>query len=263
MVITMYMKNDKPAVRSRSKYALPTKKMTTSKQFELLRAFAIASTRDRKPVSIQDVANVQHIHSGSVSMCNAFYVESGLITKMGNKFVPSSDVFAYEQSADWKNENAGHKLAPAIKETWFAKAILPRLQLNSMQENRVIQALSEASHAPPSEQRSLRMLVDYLEFCGLVEHDNGTIKLVKNNGDTFAPQEEASAPIKDDSQNRKEKTIDDQMGGADYDTFSIPIPGHHPANFQIPKNMEPEDWEVLTGMLQMYLDRLKKKTKVN
>lgn len=242
----------------KSNHPLPSAKLAIDKQYNALRAFAIASGSERDPVSIHAVADILQIHSGSISMCNPFFVDAKLISKVGHKFTPADEVFEYAQRMEWEDPDAGKKLAPVLEETWFAKALIPRLKLKSIAEKAGIGVLSEVSNASPSEKRQLVMLIDYLEYAGLLIRENGTLIGIKNTGTTSSEaveKVEKSPQIQDVVTAPTRDAVDESL----YTSLTIPIPGCSDAFFQIPKGLDEEDWEFFTSTLSSYLERLRKK----
>ncbi|MDO8270460.1 MAG: hypothetical protein Q7U82_00875 [Gammaproteobacteria bacterium] len=245
-------------------YSLPAAKLTTSKQFNLLKAFAIASGTERKAVTIQEVGTLQNISPGTVSICNPFFQQTGLVEKIGHKFKASLEVLAYYQRLEWNDTEAGKKLAPILRKTWFAEVLIPRLQMNAMTEDSAIQALSDTSNASPSEKRQLLMTLDYLELAGIIVRDGNMVRLVKE----IQPEKVAnhlpvesvppSLPSELEGWVRQQPVSKSEI----YDALSIPIPGHANAKIEIPKAMDSEDWEFFRSTLDSYLNRLQKKAAV-
>ena len=237
-----------PTLR-RPKKALPARKLSSQKQFEVLRGFAIASGHARNSVVINDVAGILEIHSNSVSVCNAFFNEIGLVEKQGHKFLPSAEVFEYSNAEQWNPDTSGAKLQPILRNSWFADALIPRLQMRTIQEDDAIVLLAEACGASPEYKTQLVMLVDYLVFSGLVERENGTLKLVSSN----KVPKKSDAPPKDPvDEGGRTPPIDPTV-----DSFEIPIPGKSPAHIVVPKGLTDSDWSMLTTMLEAYITRLR------
>jgi hypothetical protein len=227
----------------------------------MLRAYALSSTPNKNPVSIKQVAEIQQIHEGSVSACNPFYVDISLITKTGHKFIPAEEVFSYAQRLQWNDTNAGYKLAPLLKKTWFAETICPKLQLRSISEEYAIKCLSEASSAPPSSRLQLLMLLDYLEHSGLIVRENDSIRLgasySEQNDSPFSDSAATTVPPKPPEEAILKKEVI-KPSSEEYEAFEIQIPEKLPAKFFIPKNLTQDDWELFNKILQVYLDRMKK-----
>lgn len=249
--------------KSRSRLPLPSAKLASVKQFNLLKAFAIASGTERRAVTIKQVAEIQGISEGSVSICNPFFDDTRLIEKLGHRFKASAEVLSYFQRLEWNDPDAGKKLAPLLRKTWFAEALVPRLQMNPMNEEAAIHILSDFSGAGSSEKRQLVMVLDYLELAGVIARDGNLIRLVREDSAAPAPgtQPEVQTasgdhPTRQLTLSRMQETINNP---SDYDSLSIPIPGFPNALIEIPKDMESDDWQFFRSTLDSYLNRLQKK----
>lgn len=253
------IEQDSPPARSsqsKSKYNLPSAKLAVQNQFTLLKAFAVASTDARKPVSIQDIADIQGLSPNSVSICNPFFVESGLIHKSGHSFTPSQEVVAYRQRLEWEDIDAGKKLAPVIRNTWFSEALVLRLQMNPITDDNAVQVLSEVSNAQPSERRQLAMLLDYMELAGIIARDGNMVRLVKEKPGLPGHGNPPPPPPVTPPAGQK-PLVDENL----YEVLSIPIPGCANAQIEIPKDLDTDDWSFFRSTLVIYLDRLEAKAK--
>ena len=233
---------------------LPAARISTKKQWEILRAMSVANNNQGGAVSIKVVASIQSMHPNSISMCNPFFIEAGLITKQGHKFIPCKEVIDYAKSMEWDSDFAAHKLAPLIKNTWFANVVLLRLQMKPIKEKDAIRALAEESNSATKFKSQLVMLIDYLEFSGLLQRNNGMLE---------KPKEEPR-DSEDTSKKSPEDPINQENSGQKFDEnmeiFMIPIPGKKPARIQIPKELNDHDWQMLKTMLEAYIERLQSQT---
>lgn len=240
------------------RYPLPAKKLSSSNQFDVLRAFAIASTHAKNAVAIKDVANVLNMHINSVSICNPFFSNIGLIIKQGHKFTPVTEVIEYSDKVEWNSAEAGYKLAPIIKNTWFAKDLLQRISLRPVSEEEAISLFAELSAATPEYKTQLVMLIDYLEFSGLVIRENGALQKGPQSGTAKGPSKteqhsvtpEASKPSKEPTETLQQPINKNTI------TFELPIPGKDAARISVPNNLNANDWKMLTTMLDAYIQHL-------
>jgi len=235
----------------RPKKPLPAKKLSTAKQFDCLRSIAVASTEERKPITIQQVADILNMHPNTVSICNPFFDDIGLIEKQGHKFVPSAEVIEFNKKYQWTQEEAGHKLAPIIKNTWFASPLLQRLAIRSMGKDEVISLFAEECSASPEYKGQLVMLLDYMIFSGLVIEENGTINLRRS-------KESPQTPAVVNTGGGTMTEVKPHHDANKYESFEIPIPGKDSAIIRVPKGLEGDDWEMLKTMIDAYISRLKK-----
>lgn len=175
---------DSKAVRSarpRLRKALPTDRATFSKQLDVLRAAAAASGPDRKPISNDEVAKVVNIHFGTVSNCNPFFLESGLITRHKNQNVPCDEVFTYADRYKWEPDKAAQRLAPVIRKTWFCSTLVPKLTYRPLSIDEAISFLADEAGASPEYKAQLFMLIEYLRVSGIVTVDSGIVSLVRES----------------------------------------------------------------------------------
>lgn len=150
--------------------------MSYDKQVELLRAWGTASGLERKPVSNKSVAEVAGILESSTFLCNTFFQEMGLLSRGDGGFVASPDVANFANAHKWNDSNAGHKLAPAFRTSWFAKLLLPKLQFRTIEERQALSELGGAAAAGPEYKNQIKTLIDYLELSGLVQRDGTLLK---------------------------------------------------------------------------------------
>lgn len=189
------------AKKQRPTKTLPTERITHPKQLDLLRAYAAVHATTAKAVSNNDVAEIVKFTASTVSMANAFFADSGLLTRADGGYVPSASVVNYQRAYEWNKETASHKLAPVISETWFARALTPKLNFGPMEEAEAIAALAEAAAAGPDYRLQLKVCVDYMVAAGLAEREGTTLKASRassaaaTNGGHMAQPELREPPL--------------------------------------------------------------------
>lgn len=254
-------KGNAPSPR-RPRKVLPAKKLSIQKQFDVLRTYAISSTHSRNPVGNNSVGEILGIHANTVSICNPFFVDVGLLSKQGYKFIPAEEVLEYAERVTWDDPDAGYKLAPIIKKSWFAEVLLPRVTLRPITEDQAISFFAEQSGASPEHRNQLGMLLDYLDISGLIVRENGGIKLgsmaqkPRELFEKYGKGEERPLDPTSDS-NKEEYTKDNSLELSNKETFQIPIPGKESAQITVPKGLKDKDWEMLKVMIDAYISRLK------
>lgn len=154
---------------------LPTDRVSFEKQLAVLRGYAAASGSDKKPVSNSDVASIVGIHVGSVSNCNPFFADVGLLIREAGVYRPADVVFEYANSYDWDAEGAPLKLSTAIAATWFSQVLLPRLTFRSLSKDEAIKVLAEESKAPRDYRDHLALLIEYMGATGVISVDGNSI----------------------------------------------------------------------------------------
>lgn len=174
------------AVRAERKptKVLPTPRVGFAKQLTMLRGYA-ALAIDEKPVTTSAVSELAKLHPNTAVLATPFWLDVGFIQKVGSGYVPATEVVQYHRAVAWNPDTAPLKLAPLLRRTWFAQKLLPRLSMESLSEQEAIEALAEASAAPPQYSGQLGFILEYLAVSGLIRREGGQVK----NGDAAPPEE--------------------------------------------------------------------------
>jgi hypothetical protein len=169
---------EEPKAKSKNKgtRTLPFDRVTFSKQLELLRAYAAASSQGTKSVTNIEVSGIVGLAPETVSMCNSFLSSVGFIQKGEGGWLVSAEVQSFFRAFDWNKETASHKLAPLVRNSWFAQAIIPKMSFKSLEEEEVIGLLADASAAGPDYKKNLKMLIECTEASGLIERDGNLLR---------------------------------------------------------------------------------------
>lgn len=163
------------AAKTKPTKILPTDRVGFDKQLALLRGYAAASGVDKKPVSNNEVSGVVGIHAGSVSNCNPFFSDVGLIVREAGVYKPSDAVFDYANSYEWDADGAASKLGPVIGGAWFSTVLLPRLNFRSLTKDEAIKVLAEESKATPDYRDQLSLLIDYMAAAGIISVEGNAV----------------------------------------------------------------------------------------
>lgn len=233
--------------------ALPTDRLSFDKQLAVLRAYAAASGISKNAVSNADVEKISGISTSSISICNPFFNDAGLIVREGMKQRPTQAVFDYSHSYQWESDKAAQKLASTLELTWFAHALLPKLSFRQLLKDEAITIFAEESKASLNYRRQLVLLIDYLEVSGLIRVDGNTLSKVQKKPGTHADLDKTNRHEEKKTDIKKEFSPQ-----TDTDNFNIPIPGKSPINISVPKDLDIDDWAMFASMLQIYISRLKK-----
>jgi hypothetical protein len=207
-------KNQKPAGKTqtgkqkagdkrRPMKVLPNPRVSFTNQIKALRGFAAASGASNKPVTVDDVASIVGFERGTVGMLNPFFVDAGLIQSIQQKneawrYVPAPEVISFSRAHEWNPDTAPHKLGPLLRKAWFYDALLPKLSFAPISEDEAVGILGEKASAGPEYKKELRLLIDYLTTAGLVNRDNGNLRLIKTqstpDNPTTAKEERPPGP---------------------------------------------------------------------
>jgi hypothetical protein len=155
---------------------IPTDRIAFSKQLDLLRAWAAASGPTGKPASLKEVSQIMKMSEGTISLANYFFSQIGFLVKSAEGFTPAADVVNYNRAYGWNKETAATKLAPTVSASWFAQALMPRLNYRDMPEDEALDVLSEVSSAAPEYKGQLRTVLEYMDASGLITKDGGMLK---------------------------------------------------------------------------------------
>jgi hypothetical protein len=165
-----------PSSGSKPTKFLPTDRITFPRQLDLLRAWAAASGPTSKSVSNNDVGPIVKMTGSTVSINNAFYAQSGFLSKADGGYIPAPDVFSFLRAHEWSPDTSATKLAPIVAKTWFAEVLLPKLSFGPVTTDEAIQNLADACNAGPDYRGQLRFLLEYLKASGLIEWDGNQVK---------------------------------------------------------------------------------------
>jgi hypothetical protein len=172
------VRDEPPTQKPKPTRPLPFDRVTVAKQLDILRGYAAASAQGTKPVSNVEVASFVKMAAETISTCNAFFANIGLIQKGERGWIVSAEVVAFFRAFEWNKLTAAHNLAPLMEPSWFGQALIPRLSMNPMEENEAIEKLAAAAPAGIERKRALKMLIEWLESSGLVKRDGTQLKSV-------------------------------------------------------------------------------------
>jgi hypothetical protein len=195
--ISIVRRSDQPAKKKPTK-ALPTNRMAFPKQLDVARAYAIASGDTESVVKTTDVASLVGVHTTTVQLVNPFLSDSKLILKAeGGGYTPSPALIAFNQAYAWNRDTAAQKLGPVLADTWYGKALLPKLRLHAMETAEVVGLLAAAASAGPEYKGQLSMILDYMEAGGLIVKE-GTMILARDGQAQVATPPEPQAQTGND-----------------------------------------------------------------
>jgi hypothetical protein len=164
------------AARHRLTKQLPTDRIIKPKQFGILRGYAIQSGIEKKPVTNEDVAKIVELAATTVAMTNAFFVDVGFLTKTDKGFLPAPEVIEFNRACSLNPETAARKLAPLLRASWFAKKLLPTLELRPLPVSEAIELLADESSAIAQHKPQLEIVIEYLDAAGLLYRVGDVLK---------------------------------------------------------------------------------------
>ncbi len=162
---------------TRPRQQLPTTRIAFPQQLNILRAYAAASGPTNRAVGNDEVAEIVKLSKTTVPLANPFFSSIGLIEKSDGKYLPAKEVLEFAETYSWgghHEETAPSELAPLIENTWFARALLPKLSFGSISKSEALTTLAKAAGVPP-DNRQLLLLLEYLDASGLIRADGDQI----------------------------------------------------------------------------------------
>lgn len=190
-----------PPKAQRPKKPLPTDRIQFSKQLDILRTYAALSPTGVKGLTNDEIGKIVRMKGSTVSLANPFLCEIGLLVKQGKGYAPAPDVLSYQRAAEWAPEKAPEKLAPTIRQTWFAQKLLPHLVLNQkIDEKEALAELASEAAVSPGRTKQLKILLDFMEVSKIIERDGQTLRvgpLLRENGTVASRPEPNDGPEKE------------------------------------------------------------------
>lgn len=182
-------------VRAHLVKVIPTDRVNFEKQAAALRAYAAASGREKKAVTNDEVAAVMsELAASSISLCNPFFSDAGLLVQEGRKLRPVDAVFDLQHAHEWKPEAAGLKLGAVFSEHWAAKVLVPKLAFRQLSKEEAIAFLAEESKATTGNRKSLETLLDFLNFAGVIRLDGNVVMKANAAAPAKASEEKHHEP---------------------------------------------------------------------
>lgn len=168
-----------PAQEPKPLKVLPTTRAKLESQLSILRAFAAASGAVRKSVQNTLVAEIADVSPSTVSSCNSFFADIGLLEPAGRGYVPADAVIDFSRAWEWNQETAPYKLAPVVENAWFWGALKARLSFRQLTDDVAVEVLAEAAASGPAYRTNLVVIIELLAIVGLIVRENGMVSRAK------------------------------------------------------------------------------------
>lgn len=166
---------------------LPTPRLKVSQQLDILRAFVVACETEGAAVTNDQVGRIIKMSGTTVVLSNPFLCEIGLLRRISSGTFDVSDIAkAYKIAHDWKADTAGLKLAPALEDKWFAKALIPRLKMREWSKLECAQVLAEAAGATKEYETNVLRLLEFMDAAKLIDITGDAVKLGEAAGTSQA-----------------------------------------------------------------------------
>jgi hypothetical protein len=248
-------------VKSKLSKVIPTERVSFDKQMAVLRAYAAASGPAKKAVSNDEVAAVfNDLAASSISLCNPFFGDVGLLIQEGRKQRPADAVFDYLHAFEWNEGTAALKLKDTFVRSWSAATLLPKLSFRQLSRDEAIQFLADDSKAQKSHRKSLDLMLEFLNASGVLKVEGNAVS--KNQaGSAPTPVDTDHSPrvdAKPTDARAAQTRLEAMDESSNVERFTIPIPGKDAAVITVPRDLDADDWDMLSMMIETYIKRLRK-----
>ncbi len=163
----------------RTNRPLPTDRLKFETQVAALKAIAIKSEYGKRAVGGDDLASALSLATTTAGLNNAFFLDSGLITREGRgQYKPIEIVNEFARKHSFDERAAGLLLAETLAETWYYRAVRERLSISGATREQMIGVLAHEAGATKERELQLGSLLDWLQYGGLIDARGGEVKLV-------------------------------------------------------------------------------------
>jgi hypothetical protein len=180
--------------RPRARKALPTDRLKLDMQKNALVAISLASDYGRRAVGSEDIAPRIGVSPATAGLNNAFFMESGLITRESKgRYKPTTEAVKFARDYAFDAAKAGKILAHPLAQTWYFHAIRQQLGMGPVSKDTMIQVLAHEAGASKDHQAQLSAMLSWLEYAGLIEDKGGSIKIKIIESPDGVPPDDAPA----------------------------------------------------------------------
>lgn len=171
---------EEPKEKKQKRTRRITKHVLTSAGIEtliqVLKTYVIGTKNGESPIDYQEVASISGLNPSTVSGCNKFFEENGmLILRKRGMYVPSQEIVNFSRELPWDVENAKRKLRNVLKRTWFGELVLKKFELNtSYKESELISSLGKEAGALDDQMASLKRIIELMEYSELIQRIQDT-----------------------------------------------------------------------------------------
>jgi hypothetical protein len=166
--------------RPRARKALPTDRLKLDVQKGALVAISLASDYGRRAVGSEDIAPRIGVSPATAGLNNAFFMESGLITRESKgRYKPTNETIKFARDYAFDAVRAGKILGGPLAQTWCFHAVRQQLGMGPVSKDTMIQVLAHEAGASKDHQVQLAAMLSWLEYAGLIEDKGGNIKIIE------------------------------------------------------------------------------------
>jgi hypothetical protein len=180
------------------RYPLPYPGLSFDKHLELVKAYSVLSKEGKDSVTYKDVGKT--ISPFKVSGNTKFFENVGILAKVQGKgrYKPTEEAIDIYRDLVWKKEtDVKLKVRALVLRSWFWETTKNLLTIRGkIPEEDLIQQLGrEAGAEPRIHTPSLRILISYIKFAGLLVEQDGQIALSSDIGLTSPPSSEGPGDL--------------------------------------------------------------------
>lgn len=175
-------KEQKRQARPRAAKALPTDRLKLDAQKSALRAIAVASDYGKNAVGSNDIAPRMGVAPSTAGLNNAFFKESGLITRESKgKYLPTDAANSFARTYSFDKQRAGASLKEPLSSTWYFETVSQQIAgMGPSAKDALIELLAHRAEASKEHELQLGSLLTWLEYAGLIVLDGSLYKLAPN-----------------------------------------------------------------------------------
>jgi hypothetical protein len=218
---------------------LPTNRVATPKQYDILRAFGAVSGPDGNPVTNVEVSKIVELHAATVGLVTPFLTDIGLLIKTNDGLVPAQEVQDYAASYEWNPESAFQRVAPVLRRSWFYGRLLPKLRFSALSRDKALTELAMHVNAAPAYRSQLETLLEYMVAAGLIAEENGQIRLLQSS-ESINGGSDVEEPATPATPQRQQQTHEAARSQPVSTSFSSPAAGV--VKFNISVNVDMADF---------------------
>jgi hypothetical protein len=174
--------------RAPTNYPLPSERFGFSDHLEVLRRFALVTANGSKAVAALEVGG-GNVPKYAPMLNTGFLCDVGLLSEEGRgHYKPTPEALRFLTTRSASEDRARPILRALIESKWFADAARSYLQMNPVvSETDLVSDLAIVAQTDlKRKERSIRVLVDYLVFAGIVARTEQGLVLGPNGSSTHA-----------------------------------------------------------------------------
>lgn len=175
----------KLVTRVHATQVLPSERFPFEAHLAVLTNAVVRSKFGQEAVDTEQMEDGYKIQSAMLNV--NFLVDVGFLAKDKRKYLPTPECVKFVKMLKLDEPRAKAALRDIIRTKWFTEAALNYLSLHvTAGEDVIVKELALASEVsdPELKARSLRILVDYLAWSGVIVRDNGQVSVSPDLGAT-------------------------------------------------------------------------------